>query len=69
MAISKQHFLLVLICSLIVESQVLSPVSNCLGHCLTCDPLSLTHCQAPLACEWGFYDPSANGTCLLNPTA
>lgn len=69
MTISKQHFLFVLICSLIVESQVLSPVTNCLGRCLTCDPLSLSDCQAPSACEWGYYNPIGNGTCLSIPTA
>lgn len=67
MNMSKQHFLFVLISSLIVRSQVLAPTTYCLGECLTCDPLRLTHCQGQHPCDWGFYQPAMD-TCIPTPS-
>lgn len=64
---SKQHFLFVLLITFIVESQVLSPVSNCLGNCVNCAPNDLAICKGALPCEWGYYMNSDNGTCDLTP--
>ncbi len=64
---SKQHFLFVLVLTFIVESQVLTPVSNCLGNCVHCAPNDLALCKGTLACEWGYYMNATNGICVLNP--
>lgn len=65
---SKHYFLFVLLSLSLVQAQVLTPVSNCLGNCLTCDPLALTKCKAPLPCQWGFYAPKTDSTCVPIPT-
>lgn len=65
---SKVLFLFVLILAFEVNTQVLSPTSQCLGNCSNCDLLSLTNCRSPLPCQWGFYDPFKNGTCVQTPS-
>lgn len=65
---SSAFFLFVLFLALEASSQVLSPISQCFGNCSTCDLLSLSSCRSPLSCQWGFYDPSKNGTCTQTPS-
>lgn len=65
---SKHYFLFVLLLSIVTLSQVLAPTGNCLGNCITCDPLSPTKCKGYLPCDWGFYAPEADSTCIPQPS-
>jgi hypothetical protein len=65
---SKQLFLFVLILLGSCQAQLLKSITNCLGNCTSCNPLNLASCQGSQPCEWGFYDPSANGTCRQTPS-
>lgn len=67
MSPSKQHFLFLLIFIFIVRSQVLNPLTNCLGNCMHCAPADLSLCKGPLPCQSGYYT-APNGTCLLAPS-
>ena len=65
---SKLSFLFLLFLTMTVKGQVLSATTHCLGNCSTCDPLDLAQCSGPQPCEWGFYDPAQNGTCIASPS-
>ena len=50
MSPSKHHFLFLLIFIFIVRSQVLKPLTNCLGNCMQCAPADLALCKGLQPC-------------------